>query len=65
MNPIRIAHKASLLAGFLITMAVESAAQDAAPSADELRVLRQKIEDDPKNPRYIVTVHGQGYRFSQ
>jgi len=26
--------------------------------------LRQKIEDDPKNPQYIVTVHGQGYRFS-
>jgi phosphate-selective porin OprO and OprP len=45
MNPIRIAHKASLLAGFLITMAVESAAQDAAPSADDLRVLRQKIEE--------------------
>lgn len=26
--------------------------------------LRQKIEDDPKDPQYIVTVHGQGYRFS-
>ncbi len=26
--------------------------------------LRQKIEEDPKNPQYIVTVHGQGYRFS-
>lgn len=27
--------------------------------------LRQKIEDDPKTPQYIVTVHGQGYRFSR
>jgi two-component system alkaline phosphatase synthesis response regulator PhoP len=27
--------------------------------------LRQKIEDDPKNPKYIVTVHGQGYRFAK
>jgi two-component system alkaline phosphatase synthesis response regulator PhoP len=27
--------------------------------------LRQKIEDDPKNPQYIVTIHGQGYRFSK
>lgn len=25
--------------------------------------LRQKVEDDPANPRHIVTVHGQGYRF--
>ena len=26
--------------------------------------LRQKLEDDPRNPRHIITVHGQGYRFS-
>jgi two-component system alkaline phosphatase synthesis response regulator PhoP len=26
--------------------------------------LRQKIEDDPRSPRHILTVHGQGYRFS-
>jgi DNA-binding response OmpR family regulator len=26
--------------------------------------LRQKIEDDPANPRFIQTVHGVGYRFS-
>ncbi|MDR3277472.1 MAG: response regulator transcription factor [Oscillospiraceae bacterium] len=25
--------------------------------------LRQKIEDDPRNPRYVLTVHGLGYRF--
>lgn len=23
--------------------------------------LRRKIEDDPKNPRYLVTVRGAGY----
>jgi DNA-binding response OmpR family regulator len=26
--------------------------------------LRQKIETDPREPRYIQTVHGIGYRFS-
>ena len=25
--------------------------------------LRQKIEDDPGNPRYIMTVHRAGYKF--
>ena len=25
--------------------------------------LRQKLEDDPKQPKWIVTVHGLGYRF--
>jgi DNA-binding response OmpR family regulator len=25
--------------------------------------LRQKIEKDPANPKYIVTVHGVGYQF--
>ena len=26
--------------------------------------LRQKLEDDPKNPRWILTVHGMGYKFT-
>ncbi|RME80861.1 MAG: DNA-binding response regulator [Planctomycetota bacterium] len=25
--------------------------------------LRSKIEDDPSNPRHIITVHGVGYKF--
>jgi two-component system alkaline phosphatase synthesis response regulator PhoP len=25
--------------------------------------LRQKLEPDPGQPRYLVTVHGIGYRF--
>ncbi|OQB24747.1 MAG: Sensory transduction protein regX3 [Firmicutes bacterium ADurb.Bin182] len=25
--------------------------------------IRQKIETDPKSPKYIITVHGLGYRF--
>ncbi len=25
--------------------------------------LREKIEDDPQNPRYLQTVWGAGYRF--
>jgi len=26
--------------------------------------LRQKLEKDPSDPKFIVTVHGQGYRFA-
>ena len=28
-----------------------------------IKNLRQKISDDPKNPKWIHTVHGVGYRF--
>jgi two-component system, OmpR family, alkaline phosphatase synthesis response regulator PhoP len=30
-----------------------------------IKNLRSKIESDPKNPRYIETVFGVGYRFSR
>ena len=29
-----------------------------------IKNIRQKIETDPKNPTYILTVHGIGYRFA-
>ena len=38
-------------------------------NADEHRIqvyvhhLRQKIESDPRQPQFITTVHGVGYRF--
>lgn len=28
-----------------------------------IKNIRQKLEDDPKDPRYIVTVYGVGYKF--
>jgi DNA-binding response OmpR family regulator len=30
-----------------------------------IKNLRQKIEDDPKKPRYVLTVHGVGYKFGE
>jgi two-component system, OmpR family, alkaline phosphatase synthesis response regulator PhoP len=40
----------------------------AAPSTRTVDVhvawLRQKLENDPRQPQYIITVHGQGYKFA-
>ncbi|MCA1076496.1 winged helix-turn-helix domain-containing protein [Clostridium bowmanii] len=29
-----------------------------------IKNIRQKIEHDPKNPRYILSVYGMGYKFN-
>jgi len=28
-----------------------------------IKNLRQKVEDDPKEPKYLITIHGVGYRL--
>lgn len=28
-----------------------------------IKNLRQKIEDNPKAPKYVLTIHGKGYKF--
>ncbi len=28
-----------------------------------IKNIRYKIEDDPKNPRYIISIYGMGYKF--
>jgi len=30
-----------------------------------IKNLRKKLEPDPRNPRYILTVYGAGYRFAE
>lgn len=37
---------------------------DSATVAVHINRLRKKIEQDPANPRYIVSVWGAGYRFN-
>jgi DNA-binding response OmpR family regulator len=27
--------------------------------------VRRKLEPDPRNPRYLITVHGVGYKFTE
>jgi DNA-binding response OmpR family regulator len=41
-----------------------SAAHDTGTVTVHIRRLREKIEDEPSNPRFLQTVWGVGYRFS-
>lgn len=48
----------------LITIALGENFEGYERTVDtHIKNLRQKIENDVRNPRYIITVHGVGYRF--
>ena len=38
---------------------------DANNLTSFIRKLRKKIEPDPDNPRYIITIRGVGYKFTE
>lgn len=44
---------------------VEGSFVDENTLSVHIRRLRQKLEPDPKNPRYVVTVFGLGYTFGE
>lgn len=37
---------------------------DSTSVAVYIRRIRQKIEEDPRTPVYVQTIHGKGYRFN-
>ena len=41
----------------------DSAFRDQRTIDVHIRHLREKLEPDPKNPEYLLTVRGVGYRF--
>ena len=59
-QPGRVFTRAQLL-GAIHGVAVES--YERAVDA-HIKNLRRKLEPDPHRPRYVLTVHGVGYRFA-
>ena len=58
-NPRRVFSREELIA---LALSDEFGGTDRIIDA-HVKNLRRKIETDPRNPRYIVTIHGMGYRF--
>ncbi len=55
-----------MTANYLLTKAWDPVRQGSVESLwVHIRRLRNKIEEDPDNPRYVVTVRGQGYCLPQ
>jgi DNA-binding response OmpR family regulator len=61
-----IEHSDEVVSRFEILEEVWGDAASVYPRTVDTHVgrLRKKLEDDPKNPRYIVGIRGVGYRFA-
>ena len=42
----------------------EESNRSIAPIDAHIKNLRRKLEPDPRQPRYVLTVYGVGYRFA-
>lgn len=60
-QPGRVFTRAQLLDAI---RGLESESFDRAVDV-HVKNLRRKLEPDPRNPRYIVTVYGIGYKFAE
>ena len=59
-QPGRVFTRAQLLDAI---RGVEVESFDRAIDA-HVKNVRRKLEPDPRNPRYVLTVHGVGYKFA-
>ena len=59
-NPLKVFSRTALLSAIWDT---DGSFADDNTLSVYIRRLREKIEDDPKNPQFIETVRGMGYRF--
>ncbi|TAJ24211.1 MAG: response regulator transcription factor [Planctomycetota bacterium] len=62
-----LAHEGEALERIDILDAVWGRDEDPSTRTIDMHVLklRRKIEPDPERPRFLLTVHGKGYRFSR
>ena len=60
-QPGRVFTRAQLLD---VVRGIETESFDRAIDA-HVKNLRRKLEPDPRKPRYVLTVHGVGYRFAE
>src|SRR6202790_5641230 len=60
-QPGRVFTRAQLLDA---VRGIETESFDRAIDA-HVKNLRHKLEADPRNPRYVLTVHGVGYKFAE